>query len=44
MLVPQRHVGWADVTGLPWTEIDFVEDLRRAETDVLPHVASLDGA
>jgi len=44
MLVPQRHVGWADVTGLPWTEIDFVEDLRRAETDVLPHVARLDGA
>jgi len=44
MLVPHFHVGWADVTGLPWTEIDFVEDLRRAETDVLPHVASLDGA
>jgi choline kinase len=43
MLVPQRHVGWADVTGLPWTEIDFVEDLRRAETDVLPHVVRLDG-
>ncbi|HEU5323185.1 MAG TPA: phosphocholine cytidylyltransferase family protein, partial [Methylomirabilota bacterium] len=27
MLVPHHHVGWADVTGLPWTEIDFVEDL-----------------
>jgi choline kinase len=44
MLVGQRHVGWADVTGLPWTEIDFVEDLRRAETDVLPRVVRLDGA
>ena len=44
MLVPHRHVGWADVTGLAWTEIDFVEDLRRAETDVLPHVTRLDGA
>jgi choline kinase len=44
MLVPHHHVGWADVTGLPWTEIDFVEDLRHAETDVLPHVARLDGA
>jgi choline kinase len=43
MLLPQRHVGWADVTGLPWTEVDFVEDLRRAETDVLPHVVRLDG-
>jgi len=44
MLVAQRHVGWADVTGLPWTEIDFVEDLRRAENDVLPRVVRLDGA
>lgn len=43
-LVPHRHVGWADVTGLPWTEIDFVEDLRRAENDVLPRVVRLDGA
>ncbi|HXH85091.1 MAG TPA: phosphocholine cytidylyltransferase family protein, partial [Candidatus Tectomicrobia bacterium] len=30
-LLADHHVGWADVTGLPWTEIDFVEDLRRAE-------------
>ena len=43
MLVARRHVGWADVTGLPWTEIDFVEDLRRAESDVLPRVLRLDG-
>ena len=42
MLVQSRHVGWADVTGLPWTEIDFVEDLRRAETDVLPLVERAD--
>lgn len=44
MLVGAHHVGWVDVTGLPWTEIDFAEDLRRAETDVLPHVVRLDGA
>jgi choline kinase len=44
MLVGSHHVGWVDVTGLPWTEIDFAEDLRRAETDVLPHVVRLDGA
>ena len=44
MLAMSHHVGWADVTGLPWTEIDFVEDLRRAESHVLPHVARLDGA
>jgi choline kinase len=44
MLVAAHHVGWVDVTGLPWTEIDFAEDLRRAEADVLPHVVRLDGA
>ena len=43
LLVADRHVGWVDVTGLPWTEIDFVEDLRHAETDVLPRVVRLDG-
>jgi choline kinase len=44
MLLGTRHVGWVDATGLPWTEIDFAEDLRRAEADVLPHVVRLDGA
>jgi choline kinase len=40
----QRHdVLPVDVTGLPWTEMDFVEDLRRAEAEVLPRVAVLDG-
>jgi choline kinase len=43
-LVQRRHVGWVDVTGLPWTEIDFVEDLRRAEAEILPRVARLDEA
>ncbi len=42
-IVLQRvHVGWVDVTGLPWTEIDFAEDLRRAEEEVLPRVRDLD--
>jgi len=41
----QRHpVGWVDVTGLPWTEVDFPEDLRRAREEVLPRVARLDAA
>jgi L-glutamine-phosphate cytidylyltransferase len=44
VLAPHRHVGWVDVTGMPWTEIDFVEDLRRAESDVLPRVRRLNGA
>ncbi len=36
LLVRRVHVGWVDVERLPWTEIDFVEDLRLAETEVLP--------
>jgi choline kinase len=40
----EYHVGWVDVTGLPWTEIDFAEDLSRAREEVLPRVVHLDGA
>ncbi len=43
LLVQAHHVGWVDVSGLPWTEIDFVEDLRRAREEVLPRIARLDG-
>jgi L-glutamine-phosphate cytidylyltransferase len=43
LLVQRHHVGWADVTGLPWTEIDFAEDLRRARDDILAQVIRLDG-
>jgi choline kinase len=43
LLVARRHVGWVDVTGLPWTEIDFAEDLRRARDEVVPQVVRLDG-
>jgi choline kinase len=44
LLVQRRHIGWADVTGLPWTEIDFAEDLRRARDEVLPKILRLDSA
>ncbi len=40
-LLARVPVGWVDVTGLPWTEVDFAEDLRRAETQVLPKIESL---
>ncbi len=40
-LLARVPVGWVDVTGLPWTEVDFVEDLRRAETQILPLIESL---
>jgi choline kinase len=42
ILVQRVHVGWVDVTGLPWTEIDFAEDLRRAEDEVLPRLVRVD--
>lgn len=44
LLVGEHPVGWVDVTGLPWTEVDFVEDLRRARDEVLPRIVRLDGA
>jgi choline kinase len=40
-LLTRVPVGWVDVTGLPWTEVDFAEDLRRAETQILPEIESL---
>jgi choline kinase len=40
-LLARVPVGWVDVTGLPWTEVDFAEDLRRAETEILPRIESL---
>jgi choline kinase len=30
--------GFEDVTGLPWIEIDFADDFRRAERTVLPEL------
>jgi choline kinase len=29
-------VGHEKIGGLPWTEIDFMEDVTKAERDVLP--------
>ena len=40
-LLARVPVGWVDVTGLPWTEVDFAEDLRRAETEILPGIERL---
>lgn len=33
--------GFEDVTGLPWIEIDFPEDLGRARSEVLPRLVPL---
>ncbi len=40
-LLARVPVGWVDVTGLPWTEVDFAEDLQRAESRILPQIESL---
>jgi choline kinase len=42
LLVTRQHVEAVDVTGLPWTEVDFVEDLRWAEAEVFPAIARLE--
>ena len=38
----QRHVGFERVDDLPWTEIDFPQDLEHAERDILPAIERLD--
>ena len=35
-LLRTRPFGYEDITGLPWTEIDFPEDAERAREQVLP--------
>lgn len=32
------RVGYERIGGLPWTEIDFVEDVKKAELEVLPRL------
>ena len=42
IFLSQRVVGFERVDDLPWTEIDFPEDLQRAEQEVLPRITLLD--
>jgi choline kinase len=44
LLLGRQAIHAVDVTGLPWTEVDFAEDLLRAEADVLPRIVALEGA
>ncbi|MBG1240906.1 phosphocholine cytidylyltransferase family protein [Nostoc sp. NZL] len=30
--------GYEDITGLPWLEIDFPQDIQRAQNDILPQI------
>jgi choline kinase len=39
LLQERQHVfEVADVTGLPWVEVDFAEDVQRAEREILPRI------
>jgi choline kinase len=38
---PEGSFGVEDITGLPWIEIDFEEDLVRAESEILPRLEPL---
>ncbi len=38
LLETPADFGFADITGTPWLEIDFPEDVRRAEQDILPQI------
>ena len=42
VFLSQRVVGFERVDDLPWTEIDFPEDLQRAAREVLPRIIALD--
>lgn len=33
--------GYEDVTGIPWVEIDFPEDIARAQKQILPRIAGI---
>jgi choline kinase len=38
LLERPREFGFEDVSGLPWIEIDFPEDVARADEEVLPAI------
>jgi choline kinase len=43
-LVRAGRFGYEDITGLPWTEIDFPEDVVYAREQVLPALVETQGA
>lgn len=40
VLLKSHTIGYEEVAGLPWTEIDFVEDIEKAEREILPRLVS----
>ncbi|MEH2136209.1 phosphocholine cytidylyltransferase family protein [Nostoc sp.] len=38
LLETPETFGYEDITGLPWLEIDFPQDIERAKNDILPQI------
>ncbi|MEH2081331.1 MAG: phosphocholine cytidylyltransferase family protein [Nostoc sp.] len=38
LLKTPETFGYEDITGLPWIEIDFPQDIQRAQNDILPQI------
>ena len=38
LLREPQAFGYEDISGIPWIEIDFQDDIRRTETEVLVHI------
>jgi choline kinase len=41
LLTYPEQFGYEDVTGVPWIEIDFPEDINRAKQDILPKLSPI---
>jgi choline kinase len=41
LLIYPEQFGYEDVTGIPWIEIDFPEDIERAEKEILPNLSPI---
>lgn len=41
LLDTPEEFGYEDITGLPWLEIDFPEDVQRAKQEILPQLLGL---
>lgn len=42
LAAPPNGFGYEDVTGVPWVEIDFPEDIARAQNEILPHISTVE--
>lgn len=40
-MLSEEHFGYEDITGLPWIEIDFPEDIEKAREEIYPAISGL---